>query len=94
MKLKSVSMLTAIAISTAAPVGIRVKVGSDGEDTVCRVTFRDADAKACYCVKQLAAADCTAPDYAYVCNAEGPILLTAKNVRVEDAAWSLVDPSN
>lgn len=92
MKLKSVSMLTAIAISTAAPVGIRVKVGSDGEDAVCRVTFKDAGAKACYCRRELAAADCTAPDYAYVCNAQ--ILLTAKNVRVEDAAWSLVDPGN
>lgn len=94
MKLKSVSMLTALAISTAAPVGIRVKVGSDGEGSFCRVTFNDAGAQACYCTKMLAAADCTEPDYAYVCNAEGPIRPTEKNVRVEDAAWNLVESSN
>ncbi len=51
MKLKSLSMLTAIAISTAAPVGLRVKVGTDGEESFCRVTFNDARAMACYCTE-------------------------------------------
>lgn len=92
MKIRSISMVTALLVGVAAPV--RFKVRPAGEGSICRVSSNDAGAQGiCWCDPQQLANDCTSPNYRYVC-AAGPSGTSSTAFRADDAAWALDHPIN